>query len=214
MCMCMDHLLVLPWMTHWQLYVCGVTSWWTGHALALEHSYNNLPCTKTDEAQQFSTVCGCGGVTGIGESCWVSSSVEVGCRRLKMFSSWWFSSSKPLMQQFSCSTCCSSAEILWTSASQLSAHWLLVWHSYMQGREEGESLLIYYILMRSIVQINQDACLWHNSHALAVTACKVFVAITCMEECVNTLSYSRSLWASKFISFSCRMVISCELTCC
>ena len=41
-----------------------------------------------DDAQQFSTVCGCWGVTGIGESCWVSSSVEVnGCCRLKIFSS-------------------------------------------------------------------------------------------------------------------------------
>ena len=133
-----DHLIVLPLMTHWQLYVCGDTSWWRGQALALKHSYSNPPCTKTDEAQQFSTVCGCGGVAGIGESCGVSSSVEVGCCRLKMFSSWWFSSSKLLMQPFSCSTCCSSAEILWTRDSQLSAHWLLVWHSYTckEGRKE------------------------------------------------------------------------------
>ena len=129
-------------MTHWQLYVCGETSWWRGHALALEHSaYNNPPCTKTDEAQQFSTVWGCGGVAGIGESCWVSSSVEVGCCRLKMFSSWWFSSSKLLMQPLSCSTCCSSAEILWTSDSQLSAHWLLVWQSYEGGRRKLANLL-------------------------------------------------------------------------
>ena len=133
----------LPLMTHWQLYVCGDTSWWTEQAFALEHSYINPPCTKTDDAQQFSTVCGCGDVAGNGESCWVSLSVEVnGCCRLKIFGSWWFSSSKLLMQQFSCSTCCSSAEIFWTSNSQLSAHWLLTWHSCMQGREEGESLLI------------------------------------------------------------------------
>ena len=140
MCMYMDHLIVLP-LTHWQLYVCGDTSWWRGQALKLEHSYNNLPCTKTDEAQQFFTVCGCEGVAGNGESCWVPSSVEVGCCRLKMFSSWWFSSSKLLMQPFSCSTCCSSAEILWTSASQLSAHWLLVWHSCNGERRELANLL-------------------------------------------------------------------------
>ena len=41
------YLIVPPWMTHWQLCVCGVTSWWRGQALTLEHSYNNLPCTKT-----------------------------------------------------------------------------------------------------------------------------------------------------------------------
>ena len=133
---------------HWQFYVCGDTSWWRGHALALEHSYTNPPCTKTDEAQQFSTVCGCGCVAGIGELCLVSSSVKVGCR-LKMLRSWWFSSSKLLMQPFSCSTCCSSAEILWTRDSQLSAHWLLTWHSCMQGREEGES----YNLLHEVVQI-------------------------------------------------------------
>ena len=138
-CACMTY---LPLMTHWQLYVCWDTSWWTGHALALEHSYNNPPCTKTDEAQQFFTVWGCGGVAGIGESCWVSSSVEASCCQLKMFSSWWVSSSKLLMWLLSCS-CWSSTEILWTSDSQLSAHWLLASHSYMQGREEGESLLIY-----------------------------------------------------------------------
>ena len=139
MCMCMTYLVVLPLTTHWQLYVCWDTSWWTGQALALEHSYNNPPCTKTDEAQQFSTVWGCGGVASIGELCWASS----GWCRLEMYSSWWFSSSKLLMRPLSCSACCSSTEILWTSASQLSAHWLLAWHSYMQEREEGQSLLIY-----------------------------------------------------------------------
>ena len=142
-CVCawsFTHLIVFPLTTHWQLYVCGETSWWTGHALALEHSYNNPPCTKTDWARQFSTVWGCGGVAGIGESCWVSSVEAAGCCRL---SSWWFSSSELLMQPLSCSTCCSSAEILWTSDSQLSAHWLLVWQSYEGGGEEGESLRIY-----------------------------------------------------------------------
>ena len=146
MCVCawsFAYLIVLPLMTHWQLYVCGDTSWWRGHTLALEHSYSNPPCTKTDEAQQFFTVWGCGGVAGIGELCWVSSSVEVSCCRLKMFRSWWFSSSKLLMRLLSCWTCCSSAEILWTSDSQLSAHWLLAWHNYMQGKEEGQSFLIY-----------------------------------------------------------------------
>ena len=126
------YLLVPPLMTHWQqLYVCGDTSWWRGQALTLEHSYNNPPCTKTDEAQQFSTVWKCGGVAGNGESCW-----EAGCCRLKMFSSWWFSFSKRLMQPFSCLTWCSSTEILWTSDSQLSAHWLLVWHS-CKGERRG-----------------------------------------------------------------------------
>ena len=168
MCMCMDHLIVLPLMTHWQLCMCGDTSWWTGQALALEHSCNNLPCTKTDEAQQFSTVCGCGGVAGTGESCWVPSSVEVSCCRLKMFSSWWFSSSKLLMQPFSSSTCCSSAEILWTRDSQLSAQCLLVWHSCKGGRKERVSNLLYTYEKYSP---NQSRCMFMTQFTCSCCNC-------------------------------------------
>ena len=71
------YLMVLPLTTQCQLCVCGDTSWWRGQALKLGHSYSNLPCTNTDEAQQFSTSWGCGGVAGVGESESGSLSVEV-----------------------------------------------------------------------------------------------------------------------------------------
>ena len=63
--------------TQYQLCVCGDISWWRGQALKREHSYSNLPCTNTDEAQQFSTRWGYGSVAGVGESESGSSSVEV-----------------------------------------------------------------------------------------------------------------------------------------
>ena len=95
--------------------VCADTSWWRRQALTCGYSYTNSLCRNMDETQKFSTVW---------ESGSVPSSVEVNCCLL---SSRWFSSfsSKSLMQSFRYSMCSSSADILWASDSQWSAHWLL-----------------------------------------------------------------------------------------
>ena len=78
------YLMFLPLTTQYHLCVYGDTSWWRGQALKLGHSYSNLPCTNTDEAQQFSTGWGYEGVAGVGKS--GSSAVEVSTCWLKCIS--------------------------------------------------------------------------------------------------------------------------------